>query len=245
MNKLLKKLLLVSLIFTVHLFGGFSSALNKQHFLPPEVAFQTTAIQKGNLIETTITMADKIHIYDDTLHYRIVSPEPIELEVKKPTPLEIDGDKVYAHQLKVTIPLSEIRQKIRGDYTLEISFQGCSDAGICYQPITKQFSFKGAQPAGFFEKISSLAKSGNTDKIADALANESWIFDICFVTLFYSRTFDGINPMYFTDDSYFVFYYFTASQPRWRGEEVKSDYDFIGLCDFYGTDVCPHWGRSS
>jgi len=176
MNKLLKKLLLVSLMFTINLLGGFSSALKVQTFLPPEEAFHTTAVQENDRIVISITMADKIHIYEDTVHYRIVSPTQLELEVQKPTPFEIDGDKVYAKALEVSIPLKSIAEKIKGDYTLEVEFQGCSDAGICYQPIKKQFEFKALEEAGFFDKLSSLAKSGNTDKIADALANESWMF---------------------------------------------------------------------
>ncbi len=176
MGNIFRMLLLASLFWGTFAFAGFGSALKKQKFLPPEVAFQVEAVQKDENIITKIIMAEKIHIYDDSLHYRITSPSTLELTVKKPTPHEFDGDKVYEKELIVTIPVKEIESKVKGDYTLEVEFQGCSDAGICYQPIKKSFNFKGAGEVGFFSKISSLVKSGNTDKIADALANESWVF---------------------------------------------------------------------
>jgi len=177
MQNLIKKLLLVSLLSSTFVFGGFSSALKKQKFLTPEEAFTVTAVQKDGIIQTNLKMADKIHVYDDSLHYRITAPKQVELTVKKPAPHEFDGDKIYAKELKVAIPTSEIESKVAGDYTLEIEFQGCSDAGICYQPIKKSFQFKGAE-LGMIDKISAVVKEGNPKKIVDFFLHESPIFII-------------------------------------------------------------------
>jgi len=183
MQNITKKLLLVSLLLSTFLFGGFESALKKQKFLSPEEAFKVTAVKKGDKIDTEIKMAEKIHIYEDSLHYRIIAPKKIDLEVVKPKAKLFDGDKVYEEALRVTIPTSQIEKKVKGDYTLEIEFQGCSDAGICYQPIKKEFHFKGAK-AGFFDKIGSALKEGNAAKIADLLSNESGLFIILLFFLF-------------------------------------------------------------
>ncbi len=177
MQNLIKKLLLVSLLFSTFVFGGFSSALKKQKFLTPQQAFQVSAVLKDNVIQTNIKMAEKIHIYDDSLHYRIIAPKVVELTVKKPEPHELDGDKVYQDVLNVNIPTSEIESKVAGNYTLEIEFQGCSDAGICYQPIKKTFKFKGAE-LGMIDKISAVVKEGNPKKIVDFFLHESPIFII-------------------------------------------------------------------
>ena len=183
MNNILKKLLLVSLIFSTYLLGGFGDALKKQKFLSPDEAFQTTAILEGDTIKTKLVMADKIHVYEDSLHYRIIKPQTIELDVPKPKPHEFDGDKVYEKELLIEIPTSLIESKVAGDYTLEIEFQGCSDAGICYQPIKKQFNFKGKE-LGIFDKISQMIKEGNTAKIADILVNESSVFILLLFFVF-------------------------------------------------------------
>jgi len=183
MRNIFKVLLLASVFLSSFALAGFDSALKKQKFLSPEVAFQVAAVKKADVIETKITMAEKIHIYDDSLHYRIISPSIVELTVNKPTPHEFDGDKVFEKELIVTIPVKEIESKVKGDYTLAIEFQGCSDAGICYQPITKRFHFKGVEP-GFFDKIGALMKEGNTAKIADVLGSESSFFIILLFFIF-------------------------------------------------------------
>ncbi len=200
MQNIAKKLLLVSLLLNSYLFGGFASALQQQKFLSPDEAFQVTAERKGDAIETTLKMAEKIHIYEDSLHYQIVSPLKKELRVSKPAPQALDGEKIYQGTLKVTIPLSEIERVVKGDFTLEIAFQGCSDAGICYQPIAKQFHFKGrtqttattppttpkatVSQKGFVGKIGDALKEGNASRIADLLSSESSLFIIILFFLF-------------------------------------------------------------
>jgi thiol:disulfide interchange protein DsbD len=183
MKNIFRMLLLASLFFYSAAYADFGSALKKQSFLSPDAAFQVKASKKDAVIETKIVMADKIHIYEDSLHYRITAPAPFELQVQKPAPHELDGDKIYEKTLTVMIPVKEIESKVKGDYTLEIEFQGCSDAGICYQPIKKSFTFKGAE-AGVFDKISSLTKEGNTARIADVLGSESSFFIILLFFIF-------------------------------------------------------------
>jgi len=184
MNNLIKKLLLTVLLLSTFLTAGFESALKKQKFLSPDEAFQVSAILKEGVIETKIIIGDKIHVYDDsTLHYRITSPELIELTVNKPASHDFDGDMVYEKELLVSIPVTDISAKVKGDYTLEIELLGCSDAGICYQPIIKSFNFKG-EALGVFDKISQLVKEGNAAKIVDVLVNESSLFVLFLFFIF-------------------------------------------------------------
>ena len=181
---MIKKLLLLSLLLSTLVFGGFSSALKKQKFLQPEEAFQITAVLKGDVIETKVTLADKIHVYDDdTLHYRVTSPSKVELEVNKPASHDFEGDKVFEKEIFINIPVKEIESKVQGDYTLEIEVLGCNERGICYQPFVKSFNFKGVE-ADVFDKISSLTKEGNTAKIADVLSSESSFFVILLFFIF-------------------------------------------------------------
>jgi len=183
MNNLFKKLLILSMFLSVFAFAGFSSALQKQKFLSPDEAFTTSAVLVDDNIETTITMADKIHIYAKSLHYRILSPQELELSVNKGKSHEIDGEQVYEGALKVYIPKMDIESKVVGKYTLEIEFQGCSDAGICYQPIKKSFIFEGKE-LGTLDKIKALVKEGNAAKIMDVLVNESFIFVLFLFFIF-------------------------------------------------------------
>ncbi|MEA1879878.1 MAG: protein-disulfide reductase DsbD [Campylobacterota bacterium] len=183
MCNLIKKLLLMSLLFTSFVLGGFGDALKKQKFLSPDEAFTVSAVAKEANIETKIIMAEKIHIYEHSVKYRVTSPEMVELEVEKPKAHDFDGDMVYDKELMVNIPREYIESKVAGDYTLEIEFQGCSDAGICYQPIQKTFNLKGAE-LGVLDKISKLAKEGNASKIVDVLINESSFFVLFLFFIF-------------------------------------------------------------
>jgi len=184
MNYLVKKLLIVGLLLSAFASAGFESALKKQKFLSPDEAFQVSALLKGDVIETKITIGEHIHLYDDdTLHYRIISPETVELLVNKPKSHEFDGDMIFEKELVVNIPVKDIEAQVKGDYTLEIEFLGCSDAGICYQPIKKSFNFKGAE-LSVFDKISKLVKEGNASKIVDVLINESSLFVLFLFFIF-------------------------------------------------------------
>ncbi len=125
---------------TLH--AGFGGIQRK--FLSPEEAFKVQAKMTGDRIETTIKLGEKIHIYAKDLHFKVVKPEKFELQVKKPKPTLYEGDKVYYGTLKIPIPLSQIRQKVKGPFTLEVDLAGCSDAGICYQPQKYTFDFSAA-----------------------------------------------------------------------------------------------------
>jgi len=183
MQDIIKKLLLTGLLLSSFVFGSFTSALQKQTFVKPEEAFKITAKKRADVIETTITLADKIHIYKNDLKFRIVSPKQLELNPKLPPAHELDGDEVYEKKLVVTIPERDITSQVKGSYTLEVEVVGCSDAGICYQPFHKQFTFQGEEP-GIFEKISRLTQEGNSGKIADVLSSESSLFIVLLFFIF-------------------------------------------------------------
>jgi thiol:disulfide interchange protein DsbD len=183
MDYLVKKLLLLSFLLGTFASAGFDSALKKQKFLSPEEAFQVSAVLKDDVIETKLIIADGIHVYENTLYYRVISPDTVELEVTKPEPHDFDGDMVYEKELIVNIPTKDIESQVKGNYTLEIEFQACSEAGICYQPIKKTFEFKGTE-LDLFDKIAKFLKEGNTAKIADILVNESSFFILLLFFIF-------------------------------------------------------------
>jgi len=172
----------------------------KRSFLKPEEAFKATAIKKDGYIDTQIKLGDKIHIYAKDLHFKIVKPKTFELQVKKPKPVDYEGDKVYYGTLHIKIPTSEIESRVSGEYRLQIEMSGCSDSGICYQPQKFTFDFNSSNKSiatnqtksetttttttstqttpkeGFFTKIGKLSSEGNSAKIAKALADENILF---------------------------------------------------------------------
>jgi len=171
--KFLKLLLLVTTIA----FAGFGVTAKDGGLLPAEEAFKVSAVQNGDVIETKILLGEKIHVTADTLKYMIVEPDEIELEVKKPAPYEHEGEMVYEKEVVVNIPVQDIYDKVSGDYTLAINFSGCSDAGICYNPISEKYEFKGDPNAkSTWGKLATALEESNPSEIVNLLVNESSFF---------------------------------------------------------------------
>lgn len=183
MGDMIKKILLTGIVLSTVVLAGFGSAASKEEFLKPEDAFKVNAVKQNDKIDIHIAIAESIHVYKKSLEFMIVTPAEKKLQVTKPQAIDLDGDEVYEKDVRISIPVNEIESQVKGDYTLAVKFEGCSDKGICYQPVTKTFQFEGVEPS-LFEKISSLTQEGNTAKIADVLKSESSWFVILLFFIF-------------------------------------------------------------
>ncbi len=121
-----------------HLFVDDAEAV-----LPPEVAFQLhlNAIDTQN-IQANFTIVPGHYLYRDRIKFEVQSPTPIKISsVGLPTG-DIKNDsnfgkqEVYHHDFKVNIKLSAPVDQV----TINASYQGCSEKGLCYAPIKKTLS---------------------------------------------------------------------------------------------------------
>lgn len=137
--KYLSKLFLLVMIFAVTL-----SAITQRKVLSPEEAFKVDAKHSGDVIAVSIELAKDIYIYDDKLKFEIIKPVQASLtkEIKKPEPFMYKEHLIHDKSLNLLIPISLIKKHVQsGEFTLKVDYQGCSYAGICYQPLSKDFSF--------------------------------------------------------------------------------------------------------
>ncbi|WP_200762324.1 protein-disulfide reductase DsbD [Nitrosophilus alvini] len=145
----------------------------EQKILEPEEAFKPSATVINDKVVVNIKLGEKIYLYQDQIKAQIVKPEKKELKISLPAPEEIHGDKVYFKELRFEIPKSEIGYD---SFTLKVSFQGCSEAGLCYTPMSKEFelSFKQAEAKSKPQnEKNTVSSTSEQDKIADTLRNES------------------------------------------------------------------------
>jgi len=180
------KILKLLLAITIFLSAGFDSAKKRQttSFLSADKAFKVSAKVNGDVIETRIELADKIHINDASLKYIITKPKQFELDVQRPEGHIQNGDKVYTKEVAIDIPISKITSHdINGSFTLKIALEGCSDDGICYNPIEKEFNLKVPEPS-FFSKLKALLDESNSANIVDVLTHESSAFIILLFFIF-------------------------------------------------------------
>jgi len=183
----------VILLMSTFVWGaGFNSAVVKQKFLTPEEAFGVSTLKNETSIEVTIDLGEKIHVYQNSLHFKIISPKEFELTpIQLPKAHQVDGDMVYEKKIEVSLPLATIHKEVEGEFKLSVEFEGCSDTGICYQPQKHEFIFnqesnqtKSSEQEGVFGKIGSLADEANSAKIADVLKQESSLFIILLFFIF-------------------------------------------------------------
>ena len=172
-----KFFLFIALLFTVS-----SSAQNPPKHLRPEKAFHVSAmittIKNLDVVETKIILAKGVHLYQKRLNYSITEPKKISLDVTLPKAHKMDGKMVYTDEVRVLIPLSQISSKQESDnFTLLIELQGCTDNGLCYNPIEKEFKLTiPTTERGFFNKVMRLSSASNAGTLVDVLKAESSFF---------------------------------------------------------------------
>ncbi len=122
------------------LYGGWQNA-----FLAPEEAFKAKAeLQGGAQIEVTIELGEDIYLYEEQL--KIVDPlnedSIVFQKVETSEAVLHHEEKVFLEDFHATINLAK-NKAVEGktEISLEVSFQGCSEKGLCYEPMTKKFTF--------------------------------------------------------------------------------------------------------
>ena len=133
----MKKILL--LIFTF--LYSFSSELN-QEFLEPSEAFKSSFTKNQDNLNFKLELGKDIYLYDDKLKVFITKPQQIEIteEINIPSPVEYDEFIVQLNNLDLTIPFSLLKSKVESaEYEIEVKFQGCSKAGLCYAPMGEKY----------------------------------------------------------------------------------------------------------
>jgi thiol:disulfide interchange protein DsbD len=143
----------------------------EEEFLPPDEAFKSAVrLKDATTLEVSYTIAPDYYLYRDKLKFALTAPAGVTLgRPSTPTP-DVKDDptfgrtEVYHHDFKAEVPLS---RALGADekLSLEISYQGCSEKGICYPPIDKPFTlaaFAGA-PAAPVVSASAAPAAGVPD----------------------------------------------------------------------------------
>jgi len=131
----MKKLLLLLLLINSLVFGG--------KFLMPDEAFIPSASIDGDTINLEVNIGEDIYLYSDKFKVEVVDSDGITAKnVALPEAHDHDGDMVYTSSPQVAITLAKDAnvsgtQKVN----VKVSFQGCSEQGLCYEPMDKTFSF--------------------------------------------------------------------------------------------------------
>lgn len=135
----IKRFCLLYLLCWLPLFAHaqwFSSASSQSDFLPVSEAFQASAWHDGDSVFIGFDIADSYYLYR---HQFAVSSQADNVALAEPdipqgtfTHDDFMGDVyVFRDKLVFEVPLEAPHS---GPVALELTFQGCADAGLCYPP---------------------------------------------------------------------------------------------------------------
>jgi len=133
---LMRQLSLVILLSAM-LFGAMPE------FLMPDEAFKpSVTLNDKQQIEVVVKIAEGIYLYEEKLHVsdKDSKDNVIFKNVHYPKSTELHDDKVFLESPEIIIDLAKT-DDASGLKTIavDVSYQGCSQQGLCYEPISKTF----------------------------------------------------------------------------------------------------------
>lgn len=163
--------MLIRLFFTLLL--SCIALLGESEFLMPEEAFKPSAtVTKQGDIEVKIELGNHIYLYKSKLYAKIVGNSGIAVDrITMPEGVDHDGQTVFTESpeiaiaLKATKPLSGIVP-----VTLQLEFQGCSEDGLCYEPIVEKIALK-IDSAALASNMVEIPATPKTEPAVPAVKN--------------------------------------------------------------------------
>lgn len=133
------KFLISIVLFVSTVFSAPSFELNNGGFLEPEEAFKTSVIKEGNHIEFEIVLGKDIYLYQDQFKVLITAPQKIDItdKITLPEYKDYNESKAIFDIANVSVPITLVKDLVGSDnFSLELKYQGCSNAGLCYAPMS-------------------------------------------------------------------------------------------------------------
>ncbi|QOP41098.1 protein-disulfide reductase DsbD [Sulfurimonas marina] len=185
-------------------FLSFATLVNGAGFLMPDQAFQPYAkVNEKMEIEAGITLGEEIYLYEKQLKMELLNSKDVSIKnIQKPTPVEHHGDAVYLDSPKYTLTLQDTSSNPGvKDIKLKISYQGCSEQGLCYEPYSKEFDLQvdtsklSRESAAKEEPKAETAEKSETDLISDTIKNSG--FFVILATFFVFGILLSLTPCVF------------------------------------------------
>lgn len=127
--------------------GGLN---NSAEFLPVREAFRLSVVSTApELVKLKFVAAEGYYLYRHRFQFNSTDGEVVIGEAKLPTGEQKTDDyfgevEVYYGVLDVELPVQAPDDR---PFTLNVSYQGCADKGLCYPPETESFDIGGTPAA--------------------------------------------------------------------------------------------------
>jgi thioredoxin:protein disulfide reductase len=143
-------------------------------FLSPDKAFRLDALAEGSdRVRLKWQIAEGYYLYRARIKVATASTAA-QLGAAEFPPGQVKSDEyfgkqeVYHHELSVLVPVARARGGTF-ELPLQVTYQGCADAGLCYPPITKTLSVSLSAGAG-----AALATPSGSAGVGGGMAEQDW-----------------------------------------------------------------------
>jgi thioredoxin:protein disulfide reductase len=170
------------------LFSGFNNSPSNE-LLEPDDAFNFFAeVNNDQQLVLNWRIAKGYYLYQEKIAATVIQPNtisvgPISFPEGKHKTDEIFGETiVYYNDVTLTVPFATPLKQAT-DITIEVSFQGCADIGVCYPPMNKQVTLSFQPTKGSIPPTTSANNTiSEQDQIANSLfSNTVWITCLTFL----------------------------------------------------------------
>lgn len=156
------------------------AAIDQSEFLSPEDAFQYELVPDGDRLRLEWTIADDYYLYRKRMSVSGQDAEPASVSYPEGEIItdEYFGEsEVYYGQAEVMIDPGAVR-------TLELSWQGCADEGLCYPPQSATVTLDGETSGAGGKKdpesvqAEGAAPQAEDEYLASSLADSSLVWNL-------------------------------------------------------------------
>jgi thiol:disulfide interchange protein DsbD len=144
-------------------------------FLMPDEAFIPHAKLNDKMqIEADIELAKGMYLYEDKVRFELKKGDGLTIiDIKKPNAIEHDEDKVYLESPSFVISLKNDAKKSVEDIEFVIYYQGCSEDGLCYEPLEKSFSLSvdTSKIVSLQNETPKVVEASETDSISETISS--------------------------------------------------------------------------
>jgi len=153
--------------------NAFIEEIQEENFLAPDVAFKLnlTAIDANNL-SASFKIVPGYYLYKERIKFKLAPGTPntltninLPLGEMKDDP-NFGKQEVYHHDFTAKIILADAANS---SLNVSATYQGCSEKGLCYAPITKLIEISPLGLGTDGDSISTLDPSADDDKTTQAL----------------------------------------------------------------------------
>ena len=176
MQLILKSLIALLVLLSAQLFAATD-------FLPPEKAFRAEAtwLENSNQVELEFIPAKGYYIYQESLQFQAGSELGKLYKIRPKLPFGVEKfDETFQKKMQVYkqpfMVLLDVKPAAEKPIHVEVTLQGCAEAGICYPPMTLKFLL--AAPGVKAAPIPEILEAATTEQATPISSSQFGLADL-------------------------------------------------------------------